>query len=246
MIKSFFLRNQVTRIYYVIAVNGVLLDPLTQTVYPTGPILQKYIETIPINYNDNYQLCAAKLKDSVFVSYLTSQAIANKPVPLVINQYILESTFSGYNDFLTALQNSLVLSNPVFGQYSLNIQITPNIMSRIGLVNANIGATTQFSQDQLSFPLTWASFQIVLNGSTLSYATQSLFDLNTFYQKLKEFNSLFPSLSNLVLVSPNVYPVLDPKNLFHLTLTKRIASSNRTYLQNTILSFITQNSIGNF
>ena len=235
-----------TRIFYVILVNGALLDPTKETKYPSGPQLQKYINTIPFNFNDNYQLCAAKLKDSIFVSYIQSDGIRNKPVPLVINQYILESTYSGYSDFLNALQSTLVLSNPVFGQYSLSIQITPNLMSRMGIISSTIDTTSSFTQDQLVFPLTWASFLITLNGSTLSYATQSLFDLNTFYSKLKELNAVaYPSLSSLTLISSNAYPILDMKNLFHLALTKRIASNNRTYLENQIKSFIIQNQISN-
>lgn len=93
-----------------------------------------------------------------------------------------------------------------------------------------------------------SSFQIILDGSALSYATQSLFDLTKFYSALKDVISVNPSLNslNLKLVSPNTYPTLVPKNLFHLTLNKRIPTENRTYLQNAIKSFITQNSIRNY
>lgn len=85
-----------------------------------------------------------------------------------------------------------------------------------------------------------------MNGVVLSFAIQSLFDLNKFYTTLSQVITTNAGLNtlNLNLISPNTYSIVQIGNLFHLTLTKRIASNNRTFLQNAIKTFINQNQIG--
>ena len=85
-----------------------------------------------------------------------------------------------------------------------------------------------------------------MNGVVLSFATQSLFDLNKFYTTLSQVITTNAGLNtlNLNLISPNTYSIVQIGNLFHLTLTKRIASKNRTFLQNAIKTFINQNQMG--
>ncbi len=138
-----------TRIFYVITVNGVLLDPSQQTVYPTAIQLQTFIEAVPMNFNYNYQLCGAKLSSSVSVNFLNSPAIQNTPVPLVLDRYILQTTNPVYSNFISAIQNSLILINPVFSQYSINIIISSNMSAQFGIYSNNIGVNSAVTLNQV-------------------------------------------------------------------------------------------------
>lgn len=141
--------NQVTRVSYVILVNGVLLEPLQQIAFPSGAQLQKYIESVPKNYNENFLLCGAKSSGTSTISFLSSPAIQSKQVPLILNQFILEITNPFYNDFLSAIQTSLIIVNPVFKQYSFTISVSSVLTSKLGIDNNNIGVYSNISSDQM-------------------------------------------------------------------------------------------------
>ena len=91
----------------------------------------------------------------------------------------------------------------------------------------------------------FTTFNIVLNGTELSYATQSLFDFGLFQQTLQAAINADPQLSvqNLQVLT-NLTPVIDPTNLLHLTLNNQLSILDKATLETQIKMFITQNKIG--
>ena len=141
--------NQITQIYYVITVNGVLLNPSVETVYPTAAQLQQFIQNVPANINYNYLLCGAKLSSTSNVNFVNTLAVQYQSVPLVLDQYILEIINPNYNNFVTAIQNSLIILNPVFSQYSINVTISSNPTSSLGIYSSNIGTSSNINVNQV-------------------------------------------------------------------------------------------------
>ncbi len=141
--------NQITQIYYVITVNGVLLNPTVETVYPTAAQLQQFIQNVPANINYNYLLCEAKLSSTSNVNFVNTLAVQYQSVPLVLDQYILEIINPNYNNFVTAIQNSLIILNPVFSQYSINVTISSNPTSSLGIYSSNIGTSSNINANQV-------------------------------------------------------------------------------------------------
>ena len=138
-----------TRIFYVITVNGVLQDPNQQTTYPTATQLQTFIGAVPMNFNRNYQLCAAKLSSSESVNFVNSSAIQNTPVPLVLDRHILQTTNPVYPNFISAIQDALVLTNPVFSQYSIKILLSSKLNAQFGIYSNNVGVNSSFTPNQV-------------------------------------------------------------------------------------------------
>jgi len=133
----------------VINVNGVLLNPAVETVFPSAAKFQEFIQSIPANINQNYLLCGAKLSSTSSVSLLNTNAVQYQSVPLVLDQYILETVNPNYNNFIQAIQDALIILNPVFATYSVNITISSNLASNLGIYYSNLGTSSNINANQV-------------------------------------------------------------------------------------------------
>ena len=95
------------------------------------------------------------------------------------------------------------------------------------------------------FPYVSTGFVILVNNTIVSYATQSLINIPSFYNSLQIAINADPTLGpkQIDLVQPNIEPVVMPSNLFHLTLTKRLSVNDAYTLGTLVSNFINQYAI---
>jgi len=227
--------NAVKQLAYVVLVNGVVIDPSQATAFPpNAAVFRKYIELIPARNNMNYLLCAAGPSESL-VSALPIEASF---FSLLLNRYIFDKPLGLTETFRLVVRTALIEANPLFSTNSLDILLN-NRYEEVVVYN---GSSVDPNQVTQNLPVK-SSFQLFLNASLLSQATQTLFDVATFYAALQRRIDATPTLAGLRVLNSNQVSYLVPSDLIRLRTTSRLSFSDVTVLPAVYTSFIRANKI---
>ena len=96
------------------------------------------------------------------------------------------------------------------------------------------------------YPCVLTDFQIIINGSIVSYATQSLFDEQKFYTYIQRQILLNTQLKllNFRVFNPSLQPILGIESMLRIPITTRLLVEDQIYFEKTVAKFITNKSIG--
>jgi len=228
--------NAVKQIGYVVLINGVVIDPSLPTSYPpNGAILKKYIELIPSRNNMNYLVCGVGATESLVASLPIEASFFN----VILNKYIFDKSQGLIETVKLLIKTALVETNPLFSTNSVSILLNnryEEVVVQSSTVNPN--------QVTENLPIR-SSFQIFLNTTLLSQATQTLFDVTSFYSALQRRIDATPTMTSLGLkvLNSNQIAYFKPLDLIQLRMTSRLSFSDVTVLPDVYTSFIQTNKI---
>jgi hypothetical protein len=110
--------NVVTRINYVVVVNGVTLDPALQNYAPGVDVLRASIQKLRKNLYQWYLLCGALVDTRDVFSFLMEALTTYAPFPLPLSTYVTNQMDPGRQAVLSSIQAAVVASNP----YATDVQ----------------------------------------------------------------------------------------------------------------------------
>jgi hypothetical protein len=104
--------NDITRIYYVVSVNNVTLDPSQNNYAPSIEIIKSTIQKIHKNLYQKFLLCGALVDSTHIYSYIIEALTIYAPFPLPLSDYVTDQLDSTRQVILSLLQRAIVATNP--------------------------------------------------------------------------------------------------------------------------------------
>ncbi|CAF0782126.1 unnamed protein product [Brachionus calyciflorus] len=243
--------NKLTRVFYSVMVNDMLIDPSQSSNTPTSDIMRKNIEKIKKNFYSNYLLCGILIDSKTNESFIQSKEIQSQNFPLAVNNFEISSSIFTRSIIENAIKNAFYSSSHIDRtQLSISVTLVDDYQEVLVLSQFYRSIPMErfnINPSQITYPASLLSFRISIGSLNLSPATQGVVDENQFYFLIQQelySNAQLRILSLSSFLLNDFQPFFKPDSHFlKIALTTNLIDLDSRKIESIIENFITKSKV---